>query len=85
MSIVCFALTIAGFILFARVIVSLIQAFGALPDALHPVARVLYDITEPVLAPLRRMIPPVGMFDLSVLVAFLLLGAAQRILCSTVG
>jgi len=85
LSIVCFALTIAGFILFARVIVSLIQAFGALPDAFHPVARVLYDITEPVLAPLRRMIPPVGMFDLSVLVAFLLLGAAQRILCSSVG
>ena len=29
------------------------------------VARLLYDLTEPVLAPLRRVIPPVGMFDLS--------------------
>ena len=29
------------------------------------VARLLYDLTEPVLAPMRRIIPPVGMFDLS--------------------
>jgi YggT family protein len=28
------------------------------------------DLTEPVLAPLRRVIPPVGMFDLSFMVAF---------------
>ena len=85
MSIVCFALSIYGFILFARVIVSLIQAFGSLPDALHPVARVLYDITEPILAPVRRMLPPVGMLDLSVLVVFLALGVLQRTLCSSIG
>ena len=33
------------------------------------VARLLFDLTEPVLAPLRRIIPPVGMFDLSFTVA----------------
>jgi YggT family protein len=33
---------------------------------------VLRDLTEPVLAPFRRVIPPVGMFDISYLVVFIL-------------
>ncbi len=37
---------------------------------LATVNRLLMDLTEPVLAPLRRVIPPVGMFDLSFMVAF---------------
>jgi YggT family protein len=80
-AIVCIALSVYWFILIARVIVSLVQAFGNLPDALHPVARVLYDLTEPVLAPVRNLIPPVGMFDLSVIIVFLILGAVQGVLC----
>jgi YggT family protein len=35
--------------------------------------RVLMDLTEPVLAPLRRVIPPAGMFDLSFTVLFIFL------------
>ncbi|MDQ6782464.1 MAG: YggT family protein [Actinomycetota bacterium] len=38
---------------------------------LNPVRRVVFVLTEPVLAPFRRLIPPVGGFDLSFLVAFL--------------
>lgn len=40
---------------------------------LAPVARFTYMLTEPVLAPFRRIIPPVGMFDLSFLVAFIVI------------
>ncbi len=32
---------------------------------LATINRLLMDLTEPLLAPLRRIIPPVGMFDLS--------------------
>jgi YggT family protein len=38
---------------------------------LNPVRRVAVTATEPVLAPFRRLIPPVGGFDLSFLVAFI--------------
>lgn len=38
---------------------------------LNPVRRVVTTLTEPVLAPFRRLIPPVGMFDVSFIVAFL--------------
>ena len=37
---------------------------------LATINRLLMDLTEPVLAPLRRIIPPVGMFDVSFMVAF---------------
>jgi YggT family protein len=39
-----------------------------------PVARFLYETTEPFLAPIRRMLPQTGMIDISPLIAFLLLG-----------
>jgi YggT family protein len=45
----------------------------------NPFARLLYRITEPVLEPIRSVLPPAGMIDFSPLVAFLLLMALQRI------
>jgi YggT family protein len=38
------------------------------------VARLLYQTTEPILAPIRRILPSTGMIDLSPIVAFLLIG-----------
>jgi YggT family protein len=46
----------------------------------HPLVRILYDVTEPILAPLRRVIPRIGMFDITPIVAILLLELAQRLL-----
>lgn len=70
------------YVLFARVIFSFVQAFGRpIPDALRPVNKFLIDVTEPLLAPFRRIIPPVGMFDVSFLVAVLLLSTVRRIIC----
>ena len=43
--------------------------------------RILLDLTEPVLAPLRRVIPAAGMFDLSFLVLIIMLVVVQRALC----
>ena len=47
-----------------------------------PIVRFLHAATEPVLAPLRRVIPPVGMFDISFLVAFIIVQiVVSEILC----
>lgn len=35
--------------------------------------RILFDLTEPVLRPVRRVIPPAGMFDLSFMIVFFVL------------
>ncbi len=43
-------------------------------------ARLLYALTEPVLEPIRAILPPAGMIDFSPLVAFLLLAVIQMVL-----
>ncbi|MEI7475741.1 MAG: YggT family protein [bacterium] len=42
--------------------------------------KLLDEITEPVLAPFRRFIPPIGGMDLSPLVCFLFLGFMKSVL-----
>ena len=46
----------------------------------HPVARFLIQITEPLLAPLRRYIPPTSGMDLTPMVALLILWLVERLL-----
>ena len=45
--------------------------------------RLLFRSTEPLLAPLRRMIPTVGMFDVSPIVAFVILYLLQFVVAGT--
>ncbi|GAC1320126.1 MAG: YggT family protein [Chloroflexota bacterium] len=42
-------------------------------DQSNPIVRIVWEITEPVLAPFRRVIPRIGMFDLSPLAAWLVI------------
>jgi YggT family protein len=44
-----------------------------------PVGRFLFETTEPLLAPIRRILPSAGMMDLSPLVLMLLLGVIVRV------
>jgi len=45
--------------------------------------RFLVDTTEPLLGPLRRMIPPLGRFDISPIVAFFILWLFQQAIAGT--
>ena len=56
-------LDIYSWILIIRAILSWVN-----PNPYNPVVQILYRITEPVLAPVRRVVPPVGGLDLSPLV-----------------
>ena len=49
----------------------------------NPVMRFLVRATDPLLVPLRRIIPPLGFFDISPLVAFLLIWLFQRAIAGT--
>ncbi len=48
----------------------------------HPIRQALDRIVEPMLAPIRRVIPPVGMLDLSPIILMVLIELASRILIS---
>jgi YggT family protein len=43
-----------------------------------PLVRILNEITEPVLAPLRRIVPQLGMVDITPMIAMLVLVFIQR-------
>ncbi|MDH4111262.1 MAG: YggT family protein [Actinomycetota bacterium] len=81
---VCVALTFVWVILLVRVILSWVQLAGWRPPAAGPLRSaydLLYDVTEPPLRALRRIVPPAGMFDLSVVVAFIIIFVLQTALC----
>jgi YggT family protein len=46
----------------------------------HPVVNFIYQITEPILRPLRNIIPPLGMIDISPIVALILMDIIRRII-----
>ncbi|MCL5264212.1 MAG: YggT family protein [Chloroflexi bacterium] len=51
------------------------------PD--NPLIQILYDITEPILSPLRRVIPPLGgMIDITPIIALFLLRFLQQMIMS---
>ena len=66
---------------FAIIIRALMSWFNPSPD--NPIARVVYELTEPVLAPLRRIVPRIGMIDITPIVAILLMNVIQQVLDST--
>jgi YggT family protein len=80
-SVVCAALNIYLLILLARAILSF---FPVRPGTgLASVNTVLIQLTEPVIAPVRRVVPPAGMFDLSFLVVFIAIELVHSALCGT--
>ena len=52
-----------------RIILSWVNPYGTR----HPVGDLLHSLTEPLLAPARRLIPPIGGLDLSPIAVFVLL------------
>jgi YggT family protein len=62
-----------------RVLFSWINA-----DPYNPLVRFIYQVTEPLLAPLRRFIPPFGSLDVTPVVALLILDLARRFLVTLI-
>jgi YggT family protein len=65
-------------LIFARIIFS----WGAVSYS-NRVMRFLVNATEPLLGPLRRIIPPLGMMDISPIVAFLIIWLFQQAIAGT--
>jgi YggT family protein len=83
-TIVCVALQVYFLILIARIILSWVTAFSRRPMSpqFQPIVKLIYDLTEPVMGPLRRLIPPIGGLDISPIIIFLALSVIRNSLCS---
>jgi YggT family protein len=51
-------------------IVHALMSFAPL-EPWHPVRRTIAQIAEPIVQPFRNLIPPVGMFDFSIMIALI--------------
>jgi YggT family protein len=79
-----FVITLLTVAIFARVILSfIIPMAGARPHPLLISINHLADqITEPILGPIRRVLPNLGMFDFSPMVALVILWLIRTVLSS---
>lgn len=83
MLLVCRLLEAYTIVLFARIIMSWFPISPG--SSMSSVYGFLYRITEPVLGPIRRIIPPIGMggmgLDLSPLIVFFAISLILRAIC----
>ena len=79
MSIICAFIFVYIFVLIVRAVLTWFPIRPGTPVA--SVAVLLRDVTEPVLAPVRRIIPPISNIDISSLIVVIALIIVQRILC----
>ncbi len=63
------------FAVFARIIISWVN-----PQLYNPITSLLASLTDFMMQPARRYIPPIGMLDLSPMVVFLMLGLVLRLI-----
>jgi YggT family protein len=64
-------------VVLGRVLVSWVD-----PQFGNPISRFLFETTEPLLSPVRKVLPQAGMFDFAPLVLLLLLGVLMRLTTS---
>jgi YggT family protein len=76
--ILVWALQIYSFILLARVLMTWLPNL----DYSNPIVRFLYQVTEPVLKPIRNALPPMQGMDFSPIIVFVGIMILQRIIVS---
>ena len=88
MEILCIALGIYLVILLLRAIASWVEVLGRIPysSPLRTVIGILHKLTDPLLRPIGRLVPPLRMggmgIDLAFIILFVIVVVVQRIVCS---
>ena len=78
-SVPCALITVYIIVLLLRAVMSWFPPSSS--GGFTAVFRIVMDLTEPVLAPLRRVIPPAGMFDLSFTVLIVFMFILRGVVC----
>ncbi|WP_043319755.1 YggT family protein [Microbulbifer sp. HZ11] len=66
-------------ILFVGMLISIVVSWIA-PQSSHPALMLLRQLLEPVYAPVRKVIPPLGVIDISPIFVFILLTVVDKLL-----
>ncbi len=73
-------LQVLSWAIIGRVLLSWVDQSGSMR-----ITQILNEVTEPILAPLRSIIPAGGMFDFTPIIAMLLLQVLEMLIRSSVG
>ena len=76
-------ISILGTVLWVAILIRALMSW-VMPQDGSGLSRMLSEITEPILAPIRRILPPLGGIDFSPLVAIILIQVVQYLLISLV-
>jgi YggT family protein len=74
---IVFLVRILNYAILARVLVSWLPISRD-----NVLVAIIYEITEPIIAPIREVLPSMGGLDLSPMIALILLQVAQRVVLS---
>ncbi len=74
-TIIALFLRILGFAIIARAMTSWFPGLRG-----NPLVEILYQVTDPILVPLSRLIPRIGMFDFTPMIAVIILFALSGML-----
>ena len=73
-------ISIVAELLFLALIIRAVLSWLTGVVALQPIARFFNRVTDPILEPIRRIVPPLGGIDMSPLIAMLVIWLAESLL-----
>lgn len=66
-------LQLTVYVFIFAILIRVVLSWVAPQQGYNPALRLLYDLTEPIMEPARRLIPPIAMLDISPIVVFIFL------------
>lgn len=79
-----FIVNIYYYAIIGSIIMSFVMLFSGNMNP-HPILRLIWQLTEPVMGPLRKVLPPMGGLDFSPIFIFIIIGLIQNLLIETFG
>lgn len=82
--VIYFIINIYYFAIIASIIMSFVMMFSGNMSP-HPILRLIWQLTEPIMAPVRKIIPPMGGMDFSPILIFIAIRFIQNLLLTSFG
>ena len=82
--VVLFIISIYYYAILASIIMSFVMMFSGSTNP-HPLLLLVWQLTEPVMAPVRKIVPPMGGLDFSPIFIFIAIQLIQNFVLSTFG
>ena len=82
--VIYFIINIYFYAIVGSIIMSFVMMFSGSMNP-HPILRLILQLTEPVMAPVRRIIPPLGGLDFSPIFIFIIIRLLQNFITTSFG